>query len=277
MTIKTRLLSLALAFALIASVITGMAIKTMQDNRSVIHAYTQASQNVLRGERLNRYLVSIAVELRGLYMAKTREETLWRADRVDQNVDKLNALIGDWYTHVKPGELPELDTVRERLKPALSGSQNLARLGRDVSREAAEAAGNHDSFRANREDMQAVIDTMISRLEGRLKVSRENLDRFESERIQVFGLIAGGGICLLLGGAWWVAAGMAARLRQVRRSIVSISEGAYDTTIPSARTGDEIGEIWGSLRILKDRAEAGERLTREKLEAEHKLRELVLD
>jgi hypothetical protein len=277
MTIKTRLLSLAVAFALITTVIAAMAIRTMDDNKSVINAYTNASQNVLRGERLNRYLVSIAVELRGIYMSKTREETLWRAERVDQNANKVDALIADWYTHVKPGDLPELDAVRERLKPAIQGSHNLASMARNISREAAETAGNHDAYRANRESMQAVIDTMINRLEGRLKVSRNALDQFESEHVRQFVVITALGIGLLLAGTWWVAAGMATQLRQIRRSIVSISEGAYDTVLPAAQPGNEIGEIWGSLSILKDRAEEGERLAREKLEAEQSLRELMLD
>jgi HAMP domain-containing protein len=117
---------------------------------------------------------------------------------------------------------------------------------------------------------------MVSGLDAKLAASQAELKRFEEKREFQFLMTAASGILILLGGSLWIAIdAIASPLAQVRQSMVRISEGAYDTEIPAAR--GEIGELWTALGILKDRAAEAERLSRERLEEEHKLRELVLD
>jgi len=180
---------------------------------------------------------------------------------------------------LRPGELPELTQVRADCAYIIRGGHNLARITRDQGRAAADAYGNKDEHRVFREGMQARIDTMVAGIESRLEASRAELNRFEAERQSQFLAIAGAGIVLLIGGSVWLAIGSIANpLWNVRESMVKISEGAYDTPLPARRTvGGEIGELWGALGILKDRAVEADRLSRERLEEEHRLRELVLD
>lgn len=277
MRIKVRLLSLGLVFVLVAALVAGVAVKTISESRAVVQTYTQASQNALRGETVNRYLVTIGNELRALYMAKSTDEARWRADQVDKSIATLNGLLTEWSEQVRPGELPEFEAVRPEIQKALAGSQNLARLGRDVSPAAAAAAGDHESFRNGRENMQSRMDAMIARLDKRLLKSRQALDSFQRDGTRTALIVAGGGMIALLVLSWVLAAGMAEQLRRIRKAIVAVSEGAYDTELPVGPKGDEIGEIWEALDILKARAIEADRLARQKLEDEHRLRELVLD
>lgn len=278
MTIKAKILCLVGAFALLAIVITGMGLNTMADYNRVIEDYRHTSDNVVRGERLNRYLMQAALDGHGIYSADSPHMEQWAANRVDLTANMLADFVNDWNAHLKPGELADFPAVRAYVLDMARDGHALAKIAREKGLAAANAYGDHPEYRASREQIQARIDTMIAGIDARQTQSQNALSRFESERTQQFLLTAAIGIFVLLIASLWIAVrAIAAPLSEVRRSMVKISEGQYETPIPPSPRGNEIGELWGALDILKTHAIEAERLARERLEAEHRTRELVLD
>jgi len=285
MSIKTKIFALVLAFSLLSGVIAALGLKTMADYRGIITEYRTASQNAFRGERLNRLVLNVAVQTRGLYLSTSDAEARDQGVAVDASVDQLAAFLSDWKAQLGPGELPAFDPVGADLREIIRGVHQTAFLARTVSLKAALAYGHHRTYSSRREVMQAKIDALTNGIEARLYSTQETLAQFENARIREFLLIAVGGILLLSVGSLWLAFGsVAVPLHRVSQAIVRISEGAYDTPVPSTRKNDEVGQIWGAIAILKDRAREADRLTREKLDEareqideEHRLRELVLD
>ncbi len=282
MTIKAKILSLVAAFALLAVAITALGFKTMADYDRIIADYKHASDNAFRGERLNRYLNAGAVEMRGVYLSKSRAEELFQAQRVEDRVNTLSTFLDDWQKEIRPGELPEFAQVRTDCQDIIQGGHHLAKLVREQGLAAADSYGNKDKYRLFREAMQARIDGMVNRIGSDQQRSLEALERFKSERQTQFLIIASVGILLLvLGSLWIVLDSIASPLDRVRQSMISISEGEYDTPLPTeAQSGamsTEIGQLWRALGILKAHAIEAERLSEEKLKSEQALRELVLD
>ncbi len=278
MTIKAKILCLVAAFAVLASAITALSLNTMSDYKRAIAGYRHASQNAFNGERLNRYLSATALEMRGIYMARTEAEARAAAGKTDASADQLSAFIYHWHKQITPGELPQFAGVEAKVLNLAGGAHFIARYARDNGHMAANSVGNIAKHRLFREQMQADIDAMVDEIEARQALSTAELAHFETRRQQQFMLIATAGILLLLAGSMWMAVDSIANpLSQVRRSMVRVSEGDYDTPIPAGGLTGEIGELWGALDILKARAIEAERLTKEKLAEEHKLRELVLD
>ncbi len=278
MTIKAKILCLVAAFALLAAAITALSLKTMDDYRHAIAGYRHASQNAFNGERLNRYLSAAALEMRGIYMAKSDAEAQVAAARTDASADQLTAFISQWHKQIIPGELPQFAGVEAKVLNLAAGAHFIARYTRDNGHMAANSVGNIARHRQFREQMQADIDAMVSDIEANQALSTAELAYFEAQRQQQFLLIATAGILLLLAGSMWIAVNSIANpLSQVRRSMVKISDGDYETPIPADRMTGEIGELWGALDILKTRAIEAEQLSKEKLAEEHRLRELVLD
>lgn len=278
MTIKTKILSLVAAFALLALAITGLSLSTMADYSRSIANYRHASENAFRGERLNRYLTAAAVDGRGIYMARTDAEARLAADQVDLRANTLNEFIQDWDARLKPGELPEFDRVHDEVLEFIKDGHTLAYMTRKQGLAAANDYGNQPVNRHVRESMQSSIDAMVSRIGAEQARSREALQKFESTRQLQFLAIAVSGILLLLAGALWLTIEtITSPLSRVSESMIKISEGAYNTPIPTESKDNEIGQLWSALAILQSRAAEAERLTNEKLEEEHKLRELVLD
>ncbi len=250
----------------------------MADYSRSIEDYRHASENAFRGERLNRYLTAAALDGRGIYMAVNDAEAKAAADRVDIRANSLNEFIQEWDAHLKPGELPEFERVHSEVLEFVTDGHTLAYLARKNGLAAANAYGNHPVNLKSREAMQSSIDAMVSRITAEQTHSRNALQKFESVRQIQFLVIAVSGILLLLCGALWLTIEtITSPLSRVSESMIKISEGAYDTPIPDESKDNEIGQLWSALAILQSRAAEAERLTNEKLEDEHRLRELVLD
>ncbi len=278
MTIKGKILSLVVAFALLAAVITGLGLKTMADYNMVISAYRHAAANAFNGERLNRELTDAALDGRALYMATSQADANTAANRIDAQADKLTAFVTGWRAQLAPGELPEFNDVSGFVLDMARDGHTLARIAREQGLLAAHAYGFHPQYSADRERTQAKIDAMVARIEARQAQSQADLARFENQRGLQFLLVAAAGILIMLAGSIWLAIGSIAEpLNRVRQSMVRISQGAYDTPIPTGAMSPEIGQLWNALDILKAHAMEAERLSQLKLRQEQSLRELVLD
>jgi methyl-accepting chemotaxis protein len=278
MTIKAKILVLVAAFAVMASAITGLSLATMSAYNRTIDAYRHDSELAFHAERLNRDMTELAVEMRGIYMARDENHALLAADQVDDSASRLQGQLDLISRMLKPGELPQFIAVRKKVAGLAGGGHFIAAYVRQHGRDAANTIGNTDAHREFREHLQSEVDFLVADLSSRLVQSQAALTRFEATRQLQFLLIAGSGILIMLCASLWVAVVSISRpLTAVRNAIVSVSQGAYDTPIPPHSDDDAIGRVWTALDILKDRAAEAERLTREKLAQEQQLRELMLD
>ena len=278
MTIKAKIFGLVGAFTVLAVAITGLALQTMSDYNRLIETYRHASDNAFRAERLNRYVTAAALEMRGIYMSRSPDDALAAADKAERSGARLKTFLDDWKSRLKPGELPQFDAVYKNAGDLAGGGRFIAKYTREHGADAAYAIGNTPQHVAFRERTQADIAAMVTRINEDQSTSQAALTRFEQVRAGQFLGIAGIGILLLLAASLWIAVrSIAAPLGEVRRSMVRISEGQYETPIPDGHKDGEIAELWGALDILKRHAIEAERLSREQIEAEHRTRELVLD
>ncbi|MBW8733075.1 MAG: HAMP domain-containing protein, partial [Asticcacaulis sp.] len=278
MTIKMRIILLVGCFALMASAITGLGIITIGDYNRILRDVSVAHDDAYRGEHLNRLVTAAVMESRGVYMSKDTTEAKKYADGVDKNLNDIQKLLTDWQAQLQSGQLPEFDAVKSKADEFVGFRRELARLGRDVSPEAANEQGNNEANRSNRKALQQNIDAMVADIHGKLDATNVRLEAFKTQRIWQFLLIAAGGIIALLAASLWVAFRQISRpLQHVTDSVVRIAEGAYDTAIPDARGHDEIASLWRSIRTLRDHAVEAEALKahqrEEELRIEQNMRE----
>ena len=269
MTIKSRILALVACFALMASAITGLGLVTIHDYNRMLREVSDAYENAYRGEHLNRLVTAAVMESRGVYMAKDTAGAKTYADGIDKDLNDISTLLSDWKSSLTPGQLPEFAAVEEKAQEFIGFRRELARLGRDVSPEAANIQGNNDANRSNRKAFQAAIDAMVAHIHSNLDKSQADIQRYKAQREIQFLTLALAGIVLLVGASLWIAVKSISRpLRHVTDSVMRISEGAYDTAVPEARGKDEISSLWRSIRTLRDRALEAETLKAQQREEE---------
>ncbi|CAL4867175.1 hypothetical protein MMA231_01427 [Asticcacaulis sp. MM231] len=254
----------------------------MADYDHIIADYNHASENAFRGERLNRLVTALALEFRGVYMSKNEAEAKAAADRLDKKADQLSAFLNGWRAQLKPGELPEFANVDSKIERLIRGGHKVAAITRTESLKAADTFGNRPKYVVFREDMQTSLNAMVERIGAEQARSLVALEQFKRDRQSQFLIVAILGILTVLAGSVWIiVSSIAAPLSRVRQSIINISEGAYDTPIPTGEQtkamGKEIGDLWHALGVLKAHAVEVDHLSREKLKKEQSLRELVLD
>ncbi len=278
MTIKMRIILLVGCFAVMASAITGLGIVTINDYNRILRDISIAHDNAYRGEHLNRLVTAVVMESRGVYMSKDTTEAKKYADGVDKNLDDIQKLLGDWQGSIQPGQLPEFDAVKAKAAEFVGFRRELARLGRDVSPEAANEQGNNDANRNNRKAFQQNIDAMVADIHGKLDATNVRLEAFKTQRIWQFVLIAAAGVIALLCASLWVAFRQISKpLQHVTDSVVRIAEGAYDTAIPDTRGRDEIASLWRSIRTLRDQAVEAESLKAHQREEELRIDQNMRD
>ncbi|MDC7682218.1 methyl-accepting chemotaxis protein [Asticcacaulis sp. BYS171W] len=267
MKIRFKILSLVAAFAVVASAITGLGLATIHDYNRMMTQYGHAYENAYEGERLNRLVTQVVMESRGVYMAETTDKAKKFADGVDKGLDDIQALLTAWKAKLAPGELPTFAAVEAKAAEFITFRREIARVGRDVAPQEANALGNNDANRTNRAGFQKDIDAMVEVIRTDLETSQAAVTAYNETRAGLFMALAVTGILALLAVSLWMAIRVISRpLSDIDASVTRISEGAFDTVIPERTANDEIGSLWRSIRVLRDRAAEAEQL---KIEQQH--------
>ena len=268
MTIRARILALVAAFAVMASAITALGLFTISDYNSMIGRYHRAYENAYRGEHLNRLVTAAVMESRGVYMAPDTTKAKAFADGIDKQLDDMQALLKDWRGDLKPGELPQFAAVDDKAREFISFRRETARLGREVSPQAASDQGNNDANRKIRKEFQTNIDAMVAVVRTNLTTTEAEVDQFSRTRAVMFLAAAGIGVLALLGGSLWVAIRQVSRpLQKVSDMVMRLSEGDLNAPIPESRGRDEINRLWTAIGVLRDGAQEAERLKAAQAEA----------
>ncbi|ESQ76518.1 methyl-accepting chemotaxis protein [Asticcacaulis sp. YBE204] len=267
MKIRFKILSLVAAFAVVASAITGLGLATITDYNRMMTQYGHAYENAYNGERLNRLVTQVVMESRGVYMAETTDKARKFADGVDKGLDDVQTLLTDWKAKLAPGELSTFAAVDAKATEFIAFRREIARVGRDVAPQEANLLGNNDANRNNRAGFQKDIDAMVEVIRTDLETSQAAVTKYNETRAGLFLALAVTGILALLAVSLWMAIRVISRpLADIDASVTRISEGAFDTVIPERTAKDEIGSLWRSIRVLRDRAAEAEQL---KIEQQH--------
>ena len=268
MTIRARILALVAAFAIMASAITALGLSTISDYNAMIGRYHRAYENAYRGEHLNRLVTAAVMESRGVYMAPDTTKAKAFADGIDKQLDDMQTLLADWRGDLKPGDLPQFTAVDDKAREFITFRRETARLGREVSPQAASEQGNNDANRKVRKEFQTDIDAMVAAVRTHLTSTEAEVQSFSKTRAVMFLMAAAAGIAMLLAGSLWVAIRQVSRpLRKVSDTVMRLSEGDLDAPIPEGRGRDEINRLWSAIGVLRAGAQEAERLKAAQAEA----------
>ena len=268
MTIRARILALVAAFAVMASAITALGLFTISDYNAMIGRFHRAYENAYRGERLNRLVTAAVMESRGVYMAPDTTKAKVFADGIDKQLDDMQTLLKDWRGDLKPGDLTQFAAVDDKAREFITFRRETARLGREVSPQAASEQGNNDANRKIRKEFQTDIDAMVAVVRANLTTTEAEVEHFSRTRAIMFLAAAGIGVVMLLSGSLWVAIRQVSRpLQKVSDTVMRLSEGDLNAPIPEARGRDEINRLWTAIGVLRAGAQEAERLKAAQAEA----------
>jgi methyl-accepting chemotaxis protein len=268
MRIRTKILALVGALCLIAVTIAGVGIHTLMSFDRAVDETQQAATRALYSERLNRLVTGVVMEARGVYAAKDTKDAQQYANGILKTLASIDDLLKDWTPLVSEDEKPLFERVVKDAASFKAFRTETARLGTEVSVQAAYAQGFNDANRANRKAFQEGIDALTQHSNATVQAVNTSADVMYETRFWLLVSLTGGGLLasILIG----VIIGhfqISRPLQAVTAAIQKLASGDY--RVQAARISrDEVGEIWTAMSVCGTAMAEAEQLRHAQVQAE---------
>ncbi len=238
--------------SLLAIAVTGMSLLVVSQYNSRFHQYQNASQRAFNGEHLNRLVTGVVMEARGIYAAPTIEKAKPFAEGILKNLDSIDTLFAEWRPLVPADKLGSFDALTKRAAEFKAFRVETARLGQEVSPQAANEQGNTDANRANRKAFQAEIDAVVEANLATLEIVEADVASFERSVVVIILAIAGLGLAAGIGTAFYIGTNHLSRpILDLTGKMKQLAGGDLSADVPFADRKDEIGEMAAAVQIFK--------------------------
>ena len=265
---------------LLAGLLTGVAALVGAVGIDALHTYSviaddmrTAAARATLGERVNGLTLSVVMDSRGIYMARTREEAERFAKPLMANLATLDKEIAAWQALLPPARRPELDAAAARTQEFIRFRSELVRLARESELETARAYGDNDENRANRKALNDAIQALAAANSREVDRLNTELDQQTQWRIATMAVILAAGVsggallAWLIGGRW-----IARPIRNMTEAMTALAEGDTSREPPHHDSADEVGDMARALHVFRRNALERERLAAEQ-QAAHEARE----
>ncbi len=237
----------------VALVIGATALWAVQRYNDNLSAYEDAAGRAYSGERLNRFVTATVMEARGIYGAASTKDAAGFAKGLLANLDQIDSTIASWTPLVPASQMDAFSKLKARAAEFRTFRSETARLGTEVSPQAAGEQGNNDANRANRKAFQAEIDAIVTTDKATLDAVNKEVEDFRASVLWLvlgitgFGIAAGIGMGLYIG-----TAHLSRPIKKVTEAIKNVADGNFDADVPFAGRQDEIGEMAAAVSVFKE-------------------------
>ena len=210
--------------------------------------------------RMDGLVHATVSESRGIYMSRDAAA----ADRFVRpllgHLDELAATLARYRTLVAPDDRDAAD-LAEVTNAFIGFRREMARTAREQGPAAADAMGNNDANRANRQALNRLLLAASSRLVAAAEADAARVRDDGAALARVLLASTVGGVALSLGAALFVVrrrvTGPLARLTAAMRDLAA---DRLDAAVPARQRRDEIGDMARAVEVLKGHAQEAARL-----------------
>ncbi len=253
----------------VATLVGVVGIETLHTNDVLVAEMRLASARAVMGERVNGLMLSVVMDSRGIYMARSRDEAEKYARPLMENLGTLGTAMEQWRTLLPNDRRPELEAAGARAQEFIRFRAELVRLAREDELTVARTYGDNDANRANRKALNDLVQSLAARNAREVEELNTAMDRHTRWRtglmlgILLVGTLGGTLLAAAVGGAW-----IARPLRRMTQAMNALAAGNTGTDCPQHDSHDEIGDMGRALQVFRRNAQDRERLADEQSAAE---------
>ncbi|KRB55174.1 chemotaxis protein [Rhizobium sp. Root708] len=252
MRIRGKIYAIVAVMALVALLIGSIGIYTINVYDDRVGALENISLRSKMGEKLNRLVTAVVMDLRGAYAAESTQAAQTYADGASKSLAQMNDLVATWKPAVPDWEKTEFAQLEQAAQAFTVLRTETARLAVTEGPAAASKQGNTDENRANRKSFQKEIDDIVAADEARLQEVTEDLRSFQQNVMIVTLLATFVGILGGVGLAFYIATHQVSRpIGRVTATMKSLADGDYSTEVPYVGRPDEIGDMAAAVEVFK--------------------------
>jgi methyl-accepting chemotaxis protein len=264
MQLRGRIYSIVSLMAFVALLIGIVGIYTLTVYDSRVSELQNVATRAKMGERLNRLVTAVVMDLRGAYGVATPEDAKPYADGALKSLASIEDLLHRWEPLVPTSQLSDFSGMESTARAFVELRSQAARIAVSEGPDAAEALGNKD--RANRQLLQADIDKVSHEDESRLESIATDLKVFQRGVLVTTLAVTLVGVILGIAVAFYIATYQISRpIRNVTRTMKCLAAGELDTVVPYVGRSDEIGEMAAAVEVFKRNGSDVERMSAQEL------------
>ncbi|WP_406855967.1 methyl-accepting chemotaxis protein [Alsobacter sp. KACC 23698] len=268
-TIKSKIIAMLMVASGGAVIVGGSSLWTLWHVATVQERSERQADLSLATERINSAVTAVVMDSRGVYLAKTRDEVEKFARPNEERLRALGRMVAELGTKVGPDDRERFARLQAAVAEFIGFRTETIRLAREVSIAAADAQGNNDLNRKNR---QALNDLLVS-----YSADNERLgDAFSAEARRVVSLAETTLPAALLailcasffGALRWTSRSVTRPLQDATAAMEVLAHGDVSVAIPHVDREDEIGTMARTLEVFRAHAEQMKALEAQERRAE---------
>ena len=129
-------------------------------------------------QRINGVVTAVVMDSRGIYMADSTKEAEAFAKGIVERFPTLRGFVADLQKIASPEERETVGKIAKSVDEFITFRSETARLGREVSPEAANTQGNNEQNRANRKALNDLLVGFSQRVENAATVAGDEASTF---------------------------------------------------------------------------------------------------
>lgn len=251
--ISARVIATVMGLGLVAAVLVGGAILSMDGLRSRTEALQRATLKAIYAERVNRLVAMVVMDSRGIYASRDPAEIRYFADGLIGHLDNIDRTITQWRMIATPERRERLEELADSLKAFSDLRRSLVATAFEKGPAAAREIG--EANRTDRQQLNAHLQK-AGELYGEDDVRQvmTGIAEYQRRAIALLFLTGGLGLIAALIAAWMVASRTILRpLTALKMSLDRMAQGDLERPINGAARGDEIGSIARSTENFRHR------------------------
>ena len=215
-------------------------------------------------ERVRVGVFAVVMESRGLYLARDRRQAESFANGLTRHLRAMQAAWAELQPRLPPGEAEAARRLDTALADFVRLRTELARIGVEQGREAADRLGNNDANRSNRTAFSDALDALAVSLAATVARAQSEIEA-EARRIALqlialafLAVVSVTGVMLHL-----ARRDIARPLRALAQALREMADGRLDGTRLPPAGPDEVGAIAAAAGTFRERLAENGRLAAE--------------
>ena len=159
--IQGKILAIVAALAAVVLLATGLCVSGMRSYHDQVAAMTQASERALLGEQMDKLVMAVVMDSRGIYMSADPSEAEKFAPALLKSLNTLQQRTAEWLALAPIGAREQFADAARKVDEFVRFRKELVRLAREVDLKDARSFGDND---ANRSKDLALIENCIPKI-----------------------------------------------------------------------------------------------------------------
>ncbi len=226
------------------------------------------AERAIAGEQVNGLINAVVMDSRGIYMAHEIAEAEKFARPLLANLAAIGVRMVYWAERVPADRIRPFQTARRQVDEFIALRTDMVRAARDNGPKAADAIGNNDANRANRQALNTSIVALAAANAKDLASLVADLDEFRADMLFWLTVLSAGAIAAsVLLAAILTIGGVTRPLIRIAGAMRSLAAGTLDVAVVDHGRGDEVGRLADALEVFRAQSLENRRLAQERIDA----------